>query len=438
MKEEEIRKKINDDIKKFFEFKKNKTKSPPGSTKIQYSGAIYDENEIVSIINTLLDGWFGLGKNAEKFENEFSKFLNVKNTIITNSGSSANLLSITALTQRQTNDKLKKGDEVITPSVTFPTTFNPIIQNNLIPVLIDVDLGTYNINPEKIENAISDKTKLIMIPHTLGNPNQMDTIMEIAEDHHLFVIEDACDALGSEYKGKMCGTFGDIGTFSFYPAHHMTMGEGGAIVTDNTEIKTIVRSLRDWGRACFCKWNEKNSGGACGRRFDFKINGISYDHRYIYTNIGYNLKPLDLQAAMGIEQLKKLPDFIEKRKENFKILYDEFLNYEEYFILPQSTKGADPSWFAFPLTIRDNSSFERSEILKWLEKSNIQTRLLFAGNIIHQPAYKDIEYRIFGELKNSDKIMRDSFFIGVYPGITEEEIKYILLKFKEFIKKHKR
>ncbi len=435
--EEEIRKKINNEIKNFFEFKKNKTKPLIGKNYIQYAAAVYDENEIISIVNSLLDGWFGLGKNAEKFEIEFSNFLNSKYTILTNSGSSANLLSITALMQHQIENRLKKGDEVITAAVTFPTTFNPIIQNNLKPVLIDVDSDTYNINSEKIREAISHKTRLIMVPHTLGNPNEMDTIMEIAEDYNIFVIEDACDALGSKYKGKMCGTFGDMGTFSFYPAHHMTMGEGGAIVTNNPELKIILESLRDWGRACFCKWNEKNPNGACGRRFDFKIDNISYDHRYVYTNIGYNLKPLDFQAAMGIEQLKKLPKFIQKRKKNFKTLYNEFLNYEDYFILPKSIEGADPSWFAFPLTIRDNVSFERNEILRWLEKCNIQTRLLFAGNIIHQPAYKKVKYRIVGKLNNSDKIMKNSFFIGVYPGITEEEIKYILLKFSEFIKKHR-
>jgi CDP-6-deoxy-D-xylo-4-hexulose-3-dehydrase len=437
MTEEKIRKRINEEIKKFFELKKNKIKPTAGTKKIQYSGAVYDENEIISIVNTLLDGWFGIGKNAEKFELKFSNFLNSKYTIITNSGSSANLLSITALTQHQLNNRLKYGDEVITPAVTFPTTFNPIIQNNLKPVLIDVDLGTYNINPEKIKEAISDKTRLIMIPHTLGNPNEMDTVIEIADDHDLFVIEDSCDALGSKYKGKMCGTFGDIGTFSFYPAHHMTMGEG-AIVTDDPELRTIIKSLRDWGRACFCRWNETNLNGACGKRFDFDIDGIQYDHKYIYTNIGYNLKPLDLQAAMGIEQLNKLPKFIGKRKDNFKVFYDEFLNYDDYFILPKSIKGAEPSWFSFPLTIRNKVSFKRSEILNWLEKSNIQTRLIFAGNIIRQPAYKEVKYRVVNKLENSDKIMKDSFFIGLYPGITEEEIKYILLKFREFIKKHSR
>jgi CDP-6-deoxy-D-xylo-4-hexulose-3-dehydrase len=297
-----------------------------------------------------------------------------------------------------------------------------------MPVLLDVELGSYNIDPADLKKALSKRTRAIFLPHAFGIPNEMDVIMEFAEKHDLYVIEDNCDALGSLYNGKKTGSFGLLSTCSFYPAHHITMGEGGAVSIrdDDIGLYRIIRSLRDWGRACYCEHDETNPDGACGKRFNFKIDGIPYDHRYMYTHVGYNLKPLEFQAAMGIEQLKKLPQFIEKRMSNFKVLYEEFLKYEEYFILPSWPAKSVPSWFCFPLTIRDGAPFSRRDITLFLEKHGIQTRLFFAGNIIRQPAYKRVRCRIVGKLSNCDKIMRDSFFIGVYPGITEEKMRYVL------------
>lgn len=316
MSEEKIKKQIYDGIKRIY--KNRKHRFVPGKTKIRYAGQVIDEKEIIAMVDSALGDWFGLGKHGDEFCSNFSKYLGSKYAILANSGSSANLLAVSALTSGQFSGRLNKGDEVITPAATFPTTVNPIVQNGLVPVFVDVELGTYNSNPGLIRDAISDKTKAIMIPHTLGNPNEMDAIMEIAEDKNLIVIEDSCDALGSKYKNKLCGTFGKMGTFSFYPAHHMTMGEGGAVVTNNAELKTIMQSIRDWGRACFCDWNETNPNGACKKRFDFEVDGMQYDHRYVYSNIGYNLKPLDLQAAIGVEQLKKTSRLHKKEREELQ------------------------------------------------------------------------------------------------------------------------
>ena len=438
MEEQKIREKIHKNIREFYR-KKSYQKFTPGITRIQYAGALFDEREVIALVDAILDGWFGLGKKGREFELMFSKYLGVARTVLTNSGSSATLLALAGLNSPYFRGRLKKGDEVITPAMTFPTTFNSIIQNNLCPVLLDVELGSYNINPNNLNNSLSKKTRAILLPHAFGIPNEMDVIMEFAEDHNLYVIEDNCDALDSIYNGKKTGSFGVLSTCSFYAAHHITMGEGGAISMrdDVINLYRIIKSLRDWGRACYCEHDDTNPNGACGRRFDLKINGIPYDHRYIYTHIGYNLKPLEFQAAMGIEQLKKLPSFIEKRKKNFEMLYNEFQEYEEYFILPSWPAKSDPSWFCFPLTIRDNTPFSRREITFFLEKNGIQTRLFFAGNIIRQPAYKNIKCRIVGKLTNSDKILKDSFFIGVYPGIDKERMDYIINEIGEFMKKYR-
>ncbi|MEM2175499.1 MAG: lipopolysaccharide biosynthesis protein RfbH [Candidatus Micrarchaeia archaeon] len=431
-----IRQKIRSFLKEFSKMKKAE-KFAPNLTTIQYAGAVYDEREVIAMVDAILDGWFGLGKKAREFELMFSRYLGVARTVLTNSGSSANLLALAALKSPYFRGRLENGDEIITPAMTFPTTFNSIIQNNLTPVLLDVKLGTYNIDPDDLKRALSEKTRGIFLPHAFGIPNQMDIIMDFARDHDLYVIEDNCDALGSTYKGKKTGSFGILSTCSFFPAHHITMGEGGSVSIrdDDINLYRIIKSLRDWGRACYCEHDEMNPNGACGKRFDFEISGIPYDHRYIYTHIGYNLKPLEFQAAMGIEQLKKLPEFIKKRKKNFRILYDEFSKYEKYFILPEEPPGADVSWFCFPLTIRDGAPFGRKEIISFFERNKIQTRLFFAGNIIRQPAYREVRCRIVGELKNCDKILKDSFFIGVYPGITEEKMNYILEKIEEFMRK---
>lgn len=428
------REKIFEEIKKIYSEKKDVFIS--GKSKVQYAGSVYDEKEITAAVNTLLDGWLGFGKNGHAFEDKFADTIGKKHAIMVNSGSSANLVAISALSSKQLKNPIKPGDEAITTATTFPTTFNPILQNGLRPTVVDVELGTYNANIDQIEDAINEKTKLIILAHTLGNPLDMDRLTEIARDNDIYIIEDACDALGSKFNGNMCGSFGTFGTFSFYPAHHITTGEGGAIVTDDENLSRIAISIRDWGRGCFCRWNESNPLGACNARFGIDLDGIPYDHRYTYTNIGYNLKPIDLQAAMGLEQLKKLPDFTEKRKKNFRIFFEEFSCHEEFFMLPESHPKADPSWFSFPLTVKECAPFNRNDIVKFLEKNSIQTRVMFAGNILRHPAYKGIDIRVAENLKNSDIVMKNTFFIGIYPGIDEQRISYMLEKIREFIKAH--
>uniref|UniRef100_A0A7C3RMR5 Lipopolysaccharide biosynthesis protein RfbH n=1 Tax=Dictyoglomus thermophilum TaxID=14 RepID=A0A7C3RMR5_DICTH len=403
------------------------------------SGKVLDEDDLDNLIDASLDLWLTAGRFADEFEKEFPKFLGRKYCALVNSGSSANLIAISALTSYKLGDRrLKPGDEVITVAAGFPTTISPIVQNNLIPVFLDVDLGTYNVNIKQLENAITDRTKAIFLAHTLGNPFNLDRVKEIADKYDLWIIEDNCDSLGSKYRGKYTGTFGDIATVSFYPAHHITMGEGGAVLTDDPNLYRIILSYRDWGRDCWCPPGKDNT---CGKRFSWKLGDLplGYDHKYIYSHLGYNLKATDFQAALGLSQLKKLPYFIEKRKENFNMLYEGFKKekLDEYFILPQWLDHAEPSWFGFILTIKDNAPFKRKELLEFLEGSGVGTRLLFAGNILRQPAfvYNEIKYRVVGELKNTDKIMQDTFWIGVWPGINREHIEYIIEKFKEFINK---
>jgi CDP-6-deoxy-D-xylo-4-hexulose-3-dehydrase len=417
-------------LKKIFEEKKEEF--IPGKTKIHYAWAIYDHHEIFEALKSLLSGWLALGKNANEFEKQFSSFLKVKNCVLVNSGSSANLLAVESL-------KLPKQAEAITPAVTFPTTLNPIIQKGLKPVFVDINPTTYNVDASKLKDAISQKTKLLMIPHTLGNPNEMDAIMDLAEDYDLYVIEDAADALGSRYDRKYVSTFGDLGSFSFYPAHHITMGEGGAVVTNNEELSLTVRSLRDWGRACVCPicTIALNPNAYCPLRFS-KTLIQDYDRRYTYINIGYNLKPLDLQAAFGLQQLKRLPHFIEQRKRNFMRLYKEFSKFEDYFVLPESLPKSDPCWFAFPLTVKTKAPFKRIDLVQFLEKHQIMTRPIFAGNILQQPAYANINCRIVGKLENSNRVMNASFFIGIHPGIDEPRLAYIIGIFEKFMRKVRR
>jgi len=412
-------------------FQEKKDTFVPGKSTIHYAWAVYDQNEVFEVIRALLSGWLGVGKNANNFERHFAKFLQTKHCTLVNSGSSANLLAVESL-------KLPKKAEVITPAVTFPTTLNPTILKGLKPVFLDVSASTYNLNASKIEDAISKKTRLIMLPHTMGNPNDMDTVMDIAETHGLYVIEDSCDALGSRFNGRYVSTFGDLGTFSFYPAHHMTMGEGGAVVTNNEELSLTVHSLRDWGRACICPvcTIAVDPNAFCPLRFS-KTVIPDYDRKYTYINIGYNLKPLDLQAAFGLQQLKRLPDFIKKRKSNFKTLREELTKFEDYFILPESLPKADPCWFAFPLTVRDDAPFRREDVVQFLEKHKVMTRPLFAGNILKQPAYVDIDCRVVGKLENSDRVMRSTFFVGVHPGIDAKRLNYMIDVFEKFIE-HKR
>lgn len=425
--EEVIRKEILAGVAEIYALREAGKKFIPGTSKVNYAGRVFDEKEMQAAVGSMLDFWLTLGTKGTEFVEDFCDFHDLRYGLVTNSGSSANLIALSALCSPAFEGRLQKGDEVITTASAFPTTVNPILQNALTPVFIDIEEDTYNIDASKIEVAISPKTRALMFAHTLGNPAQMDVIMDIARKNGLFVIEDTCDALDSRYGGQLCGTFGDIATYSFYAAHHITMGEGGALLTNNLSLYRQALSIRDWGRACFCRTGEDNSNGACGLRFEQKFDGLpdGYDHKYIYSNIGYNLKPLDVQCAIGIEQLKKLPEFTSKRRENFKVLYDAFLQYAEHFILPRALPKAEPSWFALPITVKENAGFTRKEIVTYLESRNIETRMLFSGNILRHPAYKNITCRIAGELTNTEQVLQRTFFIGVYPGLNDEKLDYI-------------
>jgi len=412
-----------------------KKKFVPGETYIPVSGKVFDKEEINNAIKVAKDGWWTEGEFALKFEEEFKKYLGVKHVSLVNSGSSANLVALAALTSDLFGEKrIKAGDEFITTPVSFPTTVNPGIQYGLKPVIIDAEIETLNIDPKKIEAAITEKTKLIMIAHTLGTPFDLTEIMRLVKKYDLWLIEDCCDALGSKYDGKMLGTFGHIATFSFYPAHHMTMGEGGAIVTNDSLINKSVRRFRDWGRDCWCGTGKDNS---CGNRFKWKLGELpyGYDHKYIYSEVGYNLKLTDFQAAIGLAQLKKLPRFIKKRQENYKVLYDFLKKYEKYFILMREDKKVDLSPFGFPLVVRKNAPFTRNELTEYLEKNKIGTRNVFAGNLLHHPAYIKVRdnFRIVGKMEQSDLIMNNAFWLGVWPGIDKKRMDYMKNTIEKFI-----
>ena len=435
-KEKQFRKEILKKVKEIYKLRKSKEEFVPGKSQINYAGRVYDEKEIINLVDSSLDFWLTAGRYANKFEKEFAEFLGVKHCLLTNSGSSANLLAISALTSPKLGKRqLKPGDEVITVACGFPTTLNPIIQNNLIPVFVDVELGNYNIQADKIEKAISKKTKAIFIAHALGNPVDLDKILKIAKKHNLWLIEDNCDALGSKYKEKYTGTFGDISTCSFYPAHHITMGEGGAVLTNNFLLKKIVASFRDWGRDCSCESGYDNT---CEKRFSWQIGKLplGYDHKYIYSHIGYNLKITDMQASVGLAQLKKLPQFIKARIDNFNSFYKFLKRYEKYLILPEATKNSQPAWFGFPILVKEIAPFTRNEIVNYLEDNKIATRMLFGGNLIKQPAYESMKYRVSDSLDNTDLIMNNLFWFGVYPGITKEKLKYTADIFYRFFEKY--
>jgi CDP-4-dehydro-6-deoxyglucose reductase, E1 len=401
--------------------------------KIPFAGRVFDSEELVNLVDSSLDFWLTAGKYALEFEQQFADFMGVDYSILVNSGSSANLVALSTLTSPKLGDKrLKKGDEVITVAAGFPTTVNPIIQNGLIPVFLDIDLKNYNILTSDLEKALSDKTKAVMIAHTLGNPFDLDEVVKFCEKYDLWLIEDNCDAVGSTFKGKKTGSFGHLATVSFYPAHHMTMGEGGAVLTNDQELYMIATSFRDWGRDCYCAPGADNT---CGRRFSMQFGEMpyGYDHKYIYTHIGYNLKVTDMQAAVGVAQLKKLPHFIERRKENFQLLKQGLTKHSDVLVLPVATPNSDPSWFGFPITVSENAKFTRNELTQYLEKHGILTRLVFAGNITKQPAYLDIEMRVVGDLKNTDIIMNNTFFIGVYPEIDKPRLDFMLEIFDRFM-----
>lgn len=429
--EKELRSEILEKTKEYYKLKYASDEYSEGD-RIPFARRVFDEKELVNLVDSSLDLWLTAGRYADEFEYEFAKFMDVEHCLLVNSGSSANLVAFTTLTSPKLGDRrLKKGDEVITVAAGFPTTVNPIIQNGLVPVFVDVEIGTYNIKVSELEEAFSEKTKAIMIAHTLGNPFDLSAVMEFANKHELFVIEDCCDAVGATYDGKKVGTFGHLATVSFYPAHHMTMGEGGAVLTNDAKLMKIATSFRDWGRDCYCGPGADNT---CGRRFGMQHGKLpfGYDHKYVYSHIGYNLKVTDMQAAVGMAQLEKLPYFIEKRKENFSKLMSKLKRYSDFLVLPEATKNSDPSWFGFPITINDNAKFSRNDLTGFLEKNKIMTRLIFAGNITKQPAYIDIECRIVGTLENTDLVMNNTFFIGVYPGINDNQINYIAKVFDKF------
>ncbi len=429
-----VRKKIIDLIKDHFEEEFPENKFVPGVSTIPVSGKSFDHTDIEALIDASLDFWLTEGRFTDLFEEKFSTFLNVNHTIPVNSGSSANLLAFTSLTSHKLKDKaIKKGDEVITVASGFPTTINPIIQNGCVPVFLDCNLGTYNINTDNLEDALSNKTKAVMLAHTLGNPFNLEIIKKFCEDNNLFLIEDSCDALGSKYDGQLTGTFGDMGTFSFYPAHHITMGEGGSVITKSGSFKKILESLRDWGRDCWCAPGNDNT---CSRRYDWKLGGLpyGYDHKYTYSHIGYNLKLTDLQASIGTAQIDKLDGFIAKRKANWQRLYDGLSNLEEFFILPEIEKNSEPSWFGFALTVKTSSPFSRPELIEFLDEQKIASRFLFGGNILWQPAYQNIEHREVGSLSNSDEVALGTFWLGVFPGLNNEMIDYMIESIHQFVK----
>lgn len=429
--------KIQSTIKTYYGRAFEKKQFFPGKTPVPVSGKVFDEKELISGVEAVLDGWWTEGRFATFFEKELSHFLGVRYVSLVNSGSSANLVALSALTSAAFKDRsLQPGDEVITAATGFPTTVNAIIQNRFTPVFIDSDLKTKNPTVETIRKAVTKKTRAIILAHTLGNPLPLDDIMEITKKYNLWFIEDCCDALGSRYGKKFVGTFGHLATFSFYPAHQITMGEGGAIVTNNPWIHMAVRQFRDWGRDCWCGTGEDN---VCRRRFDWKLGELpyGYDHKYIYSQIGYNLKLTDMQAAIGHAQLKKLPMFIRKRKENFQMFLKGLKKYEKYLLFSEPEPQADPCWFGFMIVVRDGVPFNKLDLVQHLEERKIATRSLFAGNLLRHPAYverKDV--RVVGKLKNSDKIMRDGFWIGVYPGITDRMIAYVLQVFDEFMHRY--
>ena len=403
-----------------------------GADVIPPSGKIIGAGELKNMVEASLDGWLTAGRFNEAFEQRLGSFLGAKHVLTTNSGSSANLLAFSALTSPQLGERaIKPGDEVISVAAGFPTTVNPILQYGAVPVFVDVHIPTYNIDPELIEAAISDKTKAIMLAHTLGNPYDLTKIVHIAKKYNLWLVEDCCDALGSTYDGKLVGSFGDIGTLSFYPAHHITMGEGGAVFTNNSDLKRIIESSRDWGRDCYCQPGKDNT---CGKRFGWQLGTLpfGYDHKYTYSHLGYNLKISDMQAACALAQMDRLPGFIEVRKRNFNILKDRLKTCEEFLILPEATTGSDPSWFGFPITIRDGAGVARVDLLKYLDQYKIGTRLLFAGNLTRQPYFKGHTHRISGDLTNTDKVMNNTFWIGVYPGLNEDMLSFMVEKLEAF------
>ena len=405
----------------------------PGETAVPVSGKVFDATEIRFLLDASLDFWLTTGRFAEQFQREFARWMGLRHCFLVNSGSSANLVALSTLTSPKLGERaLKPGDEVITCAAGFPTTVNPIIQNRLIPVFLDAHIPTYNMDASRLEEALSPRTRAIMVAHTLGNPFDLERIARFAQEHDLWLIEDTCDAVGAEYNGKKVGTFGDLATVSFYPAHHITMGEGGAVLTKHARLKPIIESFRDWGRDCWC---EPGMDNTCGKRFEWQLGELpcGYDHKYTYSHIGYNLKLTDMQAAVGLAQLQKLPAFIRRRRENYDTLRSLLEPLDEFLILPEETPASTPSWFGFPITVRGSSPVSRNDLVQYLESKKIGTRLLFGGNLLRQPAYLDVEHRRVGEMAVADQIMHSTFWVGVFPGLTAEMLAFVARSIREAI-----
>ncbi|MDD2468569.1 MAG: lipopolysaccharide biosynthesis protein RfbH [Desulfobulbus sp.] len=442
--ENELRRHVIDAARAYYDFKhKPKKEFKPGD-RIPYAGRVFDEREIEHLIDAALDFWLTTGRYAEQFERSFAQFLRVRHCSLTNSGSSANLLAFMALTSPKLEERrIKKGDEVITVAAGFPTTVAPIVQYGAVPVFVDVTLPTYNIDCSQLEEALSGKTKAIMVAHTLGNPFDLEQVKSFCDKQHLWLIEDNCDALGAKYfqdgEWKYTGTVGHIGTSSFYPPHHMTMGEGGAVYTNDTILKRLIESFRDWGRDCWCASGHDNT---CRKRFEQQFGELpfGYDHKYVYSHFGYNLKVTDMQAAIGCAQLEKVPRFVEARKQNWQLLKNELAELDHFFVMPEATTNSDPSWFGFLLTVREGVGFTRDQIVQHLEAKGIQTRMLFAGNLIKHPCFDEMRaskdgFRVVGDLTTTDSIMQDTFWVGVYPGMTESMLNYMVETIRYFCRK---
>ena len=427
-----LRQQILDLTSEYFREAFPATEFKPGLTPVPVSGKVIDGGDVSAVVDSALDAWFTTGRFAADFERKLARFVGVRSASLVNSGSSANLVALSALTSPKLGDRrLKPGDEVITVAAGFPTTINPIIQNRLVPVFVDITLPTYEIDVSQLEAARSEKTKAVMIAHTLGNVFDLDAVTAFVKKHNLWLIEDCCDAFGSTWKGRPVGTFGDIATLSFYPAHHITMGEGGAVLTDKPHLQVLIDSFRDWGRDCWCDPGKDNT---CGKRFEWQLGSLpcGYDHKYTYSHVGYNLKATDMQAALGASQIEKLPHFIERRKENFRYLYSALKPLEDWLMLPEATPGSDPSWFGFPIGVRENAPFRREDLTRALEANKIGTRLLFGGNLLRQPAYEGCEHRVIGKLPNTDFAMNGVFWIGVYPGLTTAMLDFVAESILEF------
>lgn len=435
--EQAIRDEIFGLVKEFYQAKFADQGFAPGRDEVRYAGRVFNHLEIERLVDASLDFWLTGGRFSEEFELAFADFVDAEYAILTNSGSSANLLAFSALTSPLLGERrLKPGDEVVAVAAGFPTTVNPVIQHGMIPVFVDVEIGTYNPSIDEIKKAIGPKTRAIFLAHTLGNPYDLDAIAQLVAENDLWLVEDCCDALGSTYNGKHVGTFGHVATCSFYPAHHITIGEGGMVFTDEPLIARAVTSLRDWGRDCYCKGGENNT---CGKRFSGQYGELpyGYDHKYVYSHVGYNLKVTDMQAAVGVEQMKKLPDFIEARKANFHRWKTGFEQWNDHFILPFASSQADPSWFAFPVSVKTEAPFTRTELTNHLAQHHVETRNVFAGNLLKQPAYQDIKRRVVGDLPNTEFVMNNTFFLGTYPGLTEQKIAYALEVIGAFIQERR-